>query len=108
MAINAGNDILLTGEFNSHLEAAIEAVKNGTISEDTVNKACRRILAWKIKYLGAKYEEENDHSALIICLFIVGIIIFGFIIFIALKLCVFKRENNSDSIDNQNTIENLI
>ena len=76
IAINAGNDILLTGgDFNSLLEAAIEAVKNGTISEDTVNKACRRILAWKIKYLGAKYE-ENDHSALIICLFIVGIIIF--------------------------------
>ena len=110
IAINAGNDILLTSDFNSHLEAVIEAVKNGTISEDTVNKACRRILAWKIKYLGAKYNEENekDHSALIICLFIVGIIIFGFIIFIALKLCVFKRENNSDSIDNINTVENLI
>ena len=46
IAINAGNDILLTGgDFNSHLEAAIEAAKNGTISEDTLNKACRRILA---------------------------------------------------------------
>ena len=77
IAINAGNDILLTGgDFNSLLEAAIEAVKNGTISEDTVNKACRRILAWKIKYLGAKYNEENDYSDLFISLFIVGIIIF--------------------------------
>ncbi len=60
IAVNAGNDILLTSTYYEHRQAVIESAKNGTISEETINKACRRVLAWKIKYLGAKYTEEKE------------------------------------------------
>lgn len=108
IAINAGNDILLTSQYKEHLEAAIQAAKNGTISQDTINKACKRIIAWKIKYLGAKYVEEKngkDNTALIICLVIAGIIIAGIIIYFLLKCFVFKNNKYDNSIDNLATGE---
>ena len=67
MAINAGNDIILTSQFDEHLTAAIDAVKNGTISIDTINKACKRIIAWKLKFIGKipidEYEGEDNNNS---------------------------------------------
>ena len=51
LAVKAGNDILLTGEFDKHYNEVVLAVKSGEISEDIINKACRRIISWKLKYL---------------------------------------------------------
>ena len=67
IAINAGNDIILTSQFDDHLTAAIDAVKNGTISVDTINKACKRIIAWKLKFIGKipidEYEDEGNNDS---------------------------------------------
>ena len=51
LAVNAGNDILLTSDYYKHLEAVIEAYEKGDIKEEVIDLACRRIVAWKLKYL---------------------------------------------------------
>ncbi len=47
LAVNAGNDILISSDLKNDKDAVINAVKNGDILEDTINLAVRRILAWK-------------------------------------------------------------
>jgi len=126
IAVNAGNDIILTTQFYEHLDATIAAVKNETISMDTIEKACKRILAWKIKYLGAKYIEddgqspdggkgedggkdpedgkdkkenkpESDHTLLVIILSLVCVIALGIIIyFVVRQFCCKKQLNDND------------
>ena len=49
LGVKAGNDILLT-ENTNYLDDVIEAANDGDISEDIIDKACKRIIAWKLKY----------------------------------------------------------
>ena len=112
LAINAGNDILLTSDFYEHLEAAIEAVNNKTISIETINTACKRIIAWKLKYLLGdngndnddddydedKDDDDKDNLVLVICLSIVGIIVLGIIFYFLLKFCDFKKNKVNSAI----------
>ena len=103
IAINAGNDILLTSQFDEHLSAAIDAVKNGTISVETINRACKRIIAWKLKYIGKiPIEDGGDggkkNTTLFICLIIAGIIVLGVIIYFLLKCCVFNKNKTRVTI----------
>ena len=62
LAVQAGNDILLTSDYYIHLEAVINAVESGEISEDIINTACRRIIAWKLKYLLNFDPDEGEES----------------------------------------------
>ena len=48
-AIQAGNDMLCTGDFSSQYEAVLKAVSDGTISESRIDQSVRRILVWKIQ-----------------------------------------------------------
>ena len=47
MAINAGNDMIITSDFMSMKNELINSVKSKEISEDTINKAVTRVIAWK-------------------------------------------------------------
>ena len=47
MAIEAGNDMLITTDYRTQIPKVIEAVENGALSEEAINTACRRVLAWK-------------------------------------------------------------
>ncbi|WP_297986778.1 glycoside hydrolase family 3 N-terminal domain-containing protein [Oscillibacter sp.] len=47
MALAAGNDLLITGDYRSQIPKVLEAVENGALSETVVDGACRRVLAWK-------------------------------------------------------------
>ena len=47
MAINAGNDMIITDDFISMKNEVIKAVEDGSIKEETINKAVTRIIAWK-------------------------------------------------------------
>ena len=113
IAVNAGNDILLTSDYYEHLQAVIDAVKNGTIPEDKIFKACRRIIAWKIHYLGARAKDEgtdegsstdsthteqkdddddgDNNTTLIIILCVVGVIVLSVIVFVLLKFVFCKK-----------------
>ena len=47
MALEAGNDLIITTDYRTQLPKVLEAVENGTLSMDTIDTACRRVLTWK-------------------------------------------------------------
>ena len=46
-ALLAGNDILLTCDYETGIPAVLEAVAEGALTETTIDDACRRVLNWK-------------------------------------------------------------
>ncbi len=57
-ALKAGNDILLVTDYKSTYDALKKAVDDGSLSEDIINKAAFRIIAWKY-YKGLLYENQK-------------------------------------------------
>ena len=47
LAINAGNDMIITSDFTNMYNEVLKSVKEKTIKEKTLNKAVLRIMAWK-------------------------------------------------------------
>ena len=47
MSIQAGNDLVLTSDYRTQIPKVLESVENGTLSMDTIDTACRRVLTWK-------------------------------------------------------------
>ena len=47
MAIQAGNDMVVTTDYRTQIPKVIEAVESGTLDEAVIDTACRRVLAWK-------------------------------------------------------------
>lgn len=47
MALQAGNDLVLTTDYRTQIPKVLEALENGTLSPDTIDAACRRVLTWK-------------------------------------------------------------
>ena len=47
LALEAGNDLLITTDYRTQIPKVIEAVKNGRLSEEAIDTACRRVLRWK-------------------------------------------------------------
>ena len=50
LAINAGNDMIITSDFETMYNEVLNNVKSGIIKEETIDKAVKRILAWKYAY----------------------------------------------------------
>ena len=50
LAINAGNDLIITSDFITMYEEVMENIAKGKISISTVDTAVKRILAWKLAY----------------------------------------------------------
>ncbi len=46
-AINAGNDMIITSDFETMYNELLKSYKDGVIKEETINKAVLRIIAWK-------------------------------------------------------------
>lgn len=49
MAVQAGNDLILTSDFKTQKTAVINAVNSGQISKDSIHSSVKRILAYKYK-----------------------------------------------------------
>ena len=47
MALQAGNDMVITTDYRTQIPAVIEAVKNGTLEESVIDSACLRVLKCK-------------------------------------------------------------
>ena len=62
LAVKAGNDLLITSTFEKHIEDLIKAVDNKEVDMELIEKACKRVLAWKLKYLSEQFEEEKDEE----------------------------------------------
>ena len=51
LAVNAGNDMIITSDFIKMYDEVLQSVKDGMIKEEILNKAVIRIMAWKYKTL---------------------------------------------------------
>lgn len=49
MAIKAGNDLILSSDFDIQIPSVLEAVENGTIPEERINESVLKILLWKLR-----------------------------------------------------------
>ena len=47
LAIQAGNDMIVTTDFETQIPQVIAAVEAGEISTETIDTAVRRVLGWK-------------------------------------------------------------
>ena len=47
MALEAGNDLVLTTDYRTQIPKVIEAVENGDLAESVIDAACLRVLRWK-------------------------------------------------------------
>ena len=104
LAVNAGNDILLTSDYYMHYDALIEAVHSGVIKEEVIDTACKRIIAWKFKYLGAK-ERKPNYTTLIIVSIVLGVLIVGALI---VFLILFLKNRKKKTLRDENSEEVLV
>jgi len=110
LAILAGNDIIVTSAFEKHIEELIKAVEKNEVDMSLINKAAKRVIAWKLKYIYEqekeqekeknKFIETNSKSNVILFIIIISIIIVAFIIFDF--LWKYKYKNNEDNISSIN------
>ena len=47
LAVQAGNDMIVTSDFETQISQVIEAVNAGTIREGAIDAAVTRVLSWK-------------------------------------------------------------
>lgn len=47
MALEAGNDLIITTDYRTQIPKVVEAVETGALDESVIDEACRRVLAWK-------------------------------------------------------------
>lgn len=106
LGVKAGNDILITGYYKEQYNAVLKAVQNGNISEDIINTAVKRIIAWKLKYISINdfiddnQEETSDNTTLIVVLCVIGgLLIIGVIVVL---IIFYKKKKNKGNNDNNN------
>ena len=56
LAINAGNDMIITSDFESMYQELLQSIKDKKISEERLNEAITRVINWKIR-MGLLKEE---------------------------------------------------
>lgn len=49
MALEAGNDLIITSDYRTQIPKVIDAVKLGTLDEAVIDAACTRVLRWKLE-----------------------------------------------------------
>lgn len=103
LAVNAGNDILLTSDYYKHYDALMKAADDGKITEETVDKACKRIIAWKFKYLNAK-EREPNYTTLIIVASVLGVLILGAVILFLILWLKNRKKKDSENLESEELI----
>ena len=52
MALQAGNDMIITTDYRTQIPAVIAAVQDGTLDESVIDNACLRVLRCKDTFLG--------------------------------------------------------
>ena len=113
LAVEAGNDIILTSSFEEHINQVIKAYENKEIDEKIIHKAAKRVLAWKLKYLyKIKIEnppdepsDDSDESLYIILGVILGLIIILIIFLIYLYYSKNKKNENEVNLEHNSDDE---
>ncbi len=66
LALQAGNDLVVTTDYRTQIPRVIQAVKDGELAESIVDDACLRVLRWKLELgLLERTEEGKLVSALV-------------------------------------------
>lgn len=47
LALQAGNDLVLTTDYRTQIPTVLAALESGTLEESVIDTACRRVLTWK-------------------------------------------------------------
>ena len=81
----------------------MKAADDGKITEETVDKACKRIIAWKFKYLNAK-EREPNYTTLIIVASVLGVLILGAVILFLILWLKNRKKRDSESLGGEELI----
>ena len=107
LAIMAGNDMIVTSTFEDHINELIKAVDNNEIDISLIEKAAKRVIAWKLKYI---YEQENNgknnkNNKKIILFIFLGVGIFGIILILSFLLYKYKNRNKDKSENEEKDIE---
>ena len=65
MALEAGNDLVITTDYRTQIPKVMEAVSSGTLPEETIDAACRRVLTWKqtLGLLSPPDSQSSDTNA---------------------------------------------
>lgn len=50
LALEAGNDMIMSGNYSVHFNELVDAYKNGRITEERIDYSVRKIISWKIAY----------------------------------------------------------
>ena len=104
LAVLAGNDIIVTSTFEEHINDVIKAVENKEIDMNIIEKAAKRVIAWKLKYIyeqedNNKKNEQNNEILYIILFIILGIGVIAIIIGIIYKCSILNKNNLEKSKD---------
>ena len=103
LAVEAGNDIILTSTFEEHINQVIKAYEEHKIDEALIDKAAKRVIAWKLKYLYKKEikptesSEDSDESLYIILGVVLGLIT---ILIIYLLYLYFSKQKKNENKNN--------
>lgn len=49
MAVQAGNDLVLTTDYRTQIPRVLEALESGELRMEVIDTACRRVLTWKME-----------------------------------------------------------
>lgn len=49
LAVQAGNDLIISSDFVTQYHAVLDAVKNGTLRKNDIEQAAQRVILWKIQ-----------------------------------------------------------
>ena len=47
LALQAGNDMIVTADFEQQIPLVLAALEDGTLDTETIDAALRRVLGWK-------------------------------------------------------------
>ena len=58
LAVNAGNDMIITSDFLTMKNEVLNSVEEGKIQEETIDKAVTRVIAWK--YYSGLFDMDKE------------------------------------------------
>ena len=100
LAVEAGNDLLVTSDFENHYNELLAAVNRKDVDMKLIDNAAKRVLAWKLMYLYESNENENEDegiSVLNIILFcVLGVCTIGLIVLFVMVFIQYCKDDDED------------
>ena len=101
LAVLAGNDLIVTYNYKEHYDDVVAAVNNNEINITLIEKAAKRVIAWKLQYI---YKEQNLIFNFAFLYVFGSFILIGLIILVSCYVVRNKKKhlNNYDDEEDNN------